>query len=177
MRGIRSISLIAPIAALVLAGLGCGLGGSPSKPTLPTVSISPITVGSDLSAVDLCAAIPTEDMEAVLGRPLVKQPEPFNLWDTVGVGGCSYDAGKDSEGTAYFAYVALTPVEVYDNQPLYLDTAVSGLGAEAYFNNGAAARELWVKVDDTIAFVIGIGDLENEAGARALAELLLAAIR
>ena len=65
----------------------------------------------------------------------------------------------------------------YDNQPLYLNTDVSGLGDDAYFNNGADARQLWVKIDNKVAFVVAFGDVEKEAGAKAIATLLLAAIK
>jgi hypothetical protein len=73
--------------------------------------------------------------------------------------------------------VVLTPVEVYENQPLYLDTDVSGLGQEAYFNNGAAARELWVKLNEQVAFVVAFGDVPSEAGAKAIAQLLVSAMK
>ncbi len=134
-------------------------------------------IGDDLTQVDVCQAVPREDMEAVLGRKLDKSPESFDYYGTGDTAGCFYDAGKDSDGAAYFAYVVLTPVSVYNEQPLYLNKDVSGLGQSAYFNNGADARQLWVKVSDKVAFVVGIGDQPNEAGALALARLVLAAIQ
>jgi hypothetical protein len=160
-----------------------GIGGGPAagEPTatsgpLSLSPIAPITIGQDLTAIDLCVAIPQEDMEAVLGRDLVKAPERFDYYETPGASGCSYDAGKDSSGEAHYGYVVLTPVDVYANQPLYQNIEVTGIGDEAYFNNGADTRQLWVRVDDAVAFVVAFGDIANEDYERAVAELLVAAI-
>jgi len=60
---------------------------------------------------------------------------------------------------------------------LYQNVAVSGIGQEAYFNNGADARQLWVKMNEQVAFVVAFGDLEKEEGAQAIAKLLAAAIK
>ena len=49
--------------------------------------------------------------------------------------------------------------------------------AEAYFNNGADTRQLWVKMNDQVAFVVAFGDLAKEAGAQAIAKLVAAAIK
>jgi hypothetical protein len=143
---------------------------------LALVPIPPIAVGADLALVDVCQAIPQQDIEAVMGRSLVRPPERFEYFDTGGSSGCSYEAEKDADGEAHFGYVALTHADAYSNQPLYLDEAVSGLGQEAYFNNGAAARELWVKVRDDLAFVVAFGDLPLEDGSKQLAALLVAAL-
>jgi len=51
------------------------------------------------------------------------------------------------------------------------------MGVSAYLNNGADARQLWVRVDDKVAFVVAFGDVPNEEGAKAIARLVLAAIR
>jgi hypothetical protein len=177
MKKFRSLSFLVPVAVLALAALACGLPGSALSVKQPTAPIAPMTIGSDLTQVDVCAAVPAADMEAVMGRKLASAPQAFNYYDTSGVGGCMFEAGKDSSGNAYFSYIALTPVEVYNDQPLYLNVDVSSLGEEAYFNNGADARQLWVKVNDRLAFVVGIGDQPNEDGARALAEMVLAAIK
>jgi hypothetical protein len=177
MKGIRFLALLAGLAALGLASLACGLPGAATSVKQPTLPVAPLTIGTDLSQVDVCAAIPAADMEAVMGRKLASAPQAFNFYDTPGVGGCTFDGGKDASGAAYFSYVALTPIDVYNSQPLYKNVDVSGLGAEAYFNNGADARQLWVKVDDRVAFVVGIGDQPNEAGARAIAQLVLAALK
>jgi hypothetical protein len=73
--------------------------------------------------------------------------------------------------------VVLTPVSTYGEQPLYQESEVSGIGDEAYFNNGADARQLWVKIGDKVAFVVAFGDVPKEAGAKAIAQLVAAAIR
>lgn len=150
---------------------------SQSGAPISLVPISPITIVPDLTTIDVCQAIPRQNMEALLGRPLVKAPERFNYYDTAGSSGCTYEGEKDSSGEAHFAYVVLTPAAEFNNQPLYLNVDVSGLGQQAYFNNGADARQLWVKVNDQVAFVVAHGDIANEVGMTALAQLLVAAIR
>jgi hypothetical protein len=159
--------------SLQIIGSACSREVTVSEPKGP---VAPIEIGSNLSAVDLCKAIPQEDIEAVMGRKLVGEPERFEFYDTSGTSGCAYDAGKDGSGNAHFGYVVLTPVSVYGSQPLYNDADVSGIGESAYFNNGADARQLWVKVDDRVAFVVAFGDEPREEGSRALARLVIAAI-
>jgi hypothetical protein len=154
--------------------LACGSGGTESEPRAP---IAAITLGDDLTAIDLCRAIPPENVEAVLGRKLAEPPERFEYDDTGKTSGCTYDGGKDGEGNAHFGYVVLTPAEAFDNQPLYEKLEVEGIGESAYFNNGPDARQLWVKVGDRAAFVVAFGDEPREEGARALARLVVAAIR
>jgi hypothetical protein len=165
------VTLFTLIAALSLAA--CGQTALPSE---PKATVAPITISDDLTKIDLCQAIPKEDIEAVMGRKLVNAPR-FEYYDTPGTSGCWYDAGKDASGEAHFGYVVLTPVDVYNSQPLYKNVNVSGIGDEAYFNNGAAARELWVKIDNKVAFVVAFGDVPNEAGAKAIARILVAAIK
>jgi hypothetical protein len=149
---------------------------APSSVPLSLAPISAITLGQDLTIIDLCQAIPTADIEAVLGRQLAHAPERFDFYETPGASGCMYDAGTDASGEAHYGYVVLTPVEVYDEQPLYLNVEVSGLGSEAYFNNGADTRQLWVKIDDRAAFVVAFGDVANEDYEQAVARLLVTAI-
>jgi hypothetical protein len=163
------------IAALVLAAVACGSSGSVAKQ--PTAPVAPITLGGDLTQIDVCRAIPQEDIEAVMGRRLAKTPEHFEYYDTTGSSGCWYEASKDSDGEAHFGYVAFTSIDAYNDQPLYLNVDVSGLGVAAYFNNGADARQLWVKINDTTAFVVAFGDVPREDGAKALAALILAAVK
>lgn len=165
------------ISLFTLSILACGLFGSSPAYSDPTQPIEPITIGGDLTTIDVCGAIPPEDIEAVMGRKLVKTPERFEYYDTGGSSGCTYDAGKDADGEAHFGYVVLTPLQEYDNQPLYENVDVSGIGDEAYFNNGADARQLWVKLEDKVAFVVAFGDVPNEEGAQAIATLLVAAIQ
>ncbi len=172
--------LVTAVLLLFFASAACGLPAAAIKPTaasLPQAPIAPIDISGDLTKIDLCQAVPKEDIQAVMGRPLITSPKSFNYYDTPGVGGCTYDSGKDSTGEAHFGYIAFTPASVYSSQPLYQNTAVSGFGVEAYFNNGADARQLWVKVNDTTAFVVAFGDVPNETGARAIAKLVLAEIK
>jgi hypothetical protein len=161
----------------LIVSLACGMLNTVSTPKQPTVSVAPITLGSDLTQIDICKAIPQEDIEAVMGRKLAKAPEYFEYYDAPGSSGCWYEAAKDADGEAHFGYVVFTHMEAYNNQPLYNNTDVSGLGQEAYFNNGADARQLWVKVNDNTAFVVAFGDVPREGGCKALAQLILNAIR
>lgn len=163
---------LAYIFALIGASLACGGGSVPQEPTLP---IEPIVI-NDITQIDLCAAIPQEDIEAVMGRELSKAPERFSYYETGDSSGCWYEAAKDADGEAHFGYVVLTPLAEFNNQPLYLEKNVEGIGDEAYFNNGADARQLWVRIGDQVAFVVAFGDVENEQGAMAIARLLVAAI-
>lgn len=162
---------------LVIAVIIPSACGQPAKFSEPKLPIAPIAIDADLTAIDLCQAIPKEDVEAVMGRKLVSAPEGFDYFATPGASGCTYDAGTDSDRTAYFGYVVLMPAEEYGNQPLYKNVDVGGIGNEAYFNNGADARQLWVKVNDGVAFVVAFGDKPNEEGARAIAKLIVAAIK
>lgn len=157
-----------------LAALACGQRASQSEPRAP---VAPIIITGELQNIDVCRAIPREDIEAVMARKLVAAPQHFEYYDTGGTSGCWYDAGKDASKEAYFGYVVFTPVEVYNSQPLYKNLAVNGIGVSAYFNNGADARQLWVKISDKVAFVVGFGDVPHEEGAKAIAKLVLAAIK
>jgi hypothetical protein len=175
MKNIRSFQFIVPITALILATLACGSSSTAVKE--PALPIAPITIGGDLTQINVCQAIPQEDIEAVMGLKLAKAPERFEYYDEAGTSGCSYEAQKDADGEAHFGYVVLTPIETYANQPLYMNEDVSGIGDEAYFNNGADARQLWVKIGEKVAFVVAFGDVPNEEGAQAIARLLVAAIQ
>ncbi len=166
--------LVAPATLLFLAALACGPLSSTSA---PKATVAPITIGGDLTQVDVCRAVPQEDIEAVMGRKLVSAPKRFEYYDTPGTSGCSYDAGKDASGEAHYGYVVLTPIDAYDTQPLYQNVDVSGIGESAYFNNGADTRQLWVKVNDKVAFVVAFGDVANEDSEKAIAKLVVAAIK
>ena len=76
----------------MLVSLACLSSAKVSEPAVP---FGPINLGGDLTAIDLCKAIPTEDIEAVMGRKLVSQPEQFAYYDEPSTNGCAYDAGKD----------------------------------------------------------------------------------
>jgi hypothetical protein len=166
------------IAMLVLGVIACGFSGSTaSTTTQPSVPIATITIGSDLTQIDVCKAVPQEDIAAIMERKLSKPPKHFEYYDTTGSSGCWYEADKDSNGEAHFGDVVFTSVGTYNQQPLYNNIDIGGLGQAAYFNNGADARQLWVKVNDNAAFVVAFGDVPIEEGAKALARLLLAAIK
>lgn len=162
------------LGGLLVLTAACGSTNSASE---PQATVSPIVIGDDLTTIDLCQAIPIEDIEAVMGQSLERTPERFEYYNISTSSGCAYDAGEDSEGNALFGYVVLTPADVYDDQPVYQDVAVNGIGQSAYFNNGADARQLWVKVNDQVALVVAFGDVPNEAGAQAIARLVVAAIQ
>jgi hypothetical protein len=172
-------SLKRAICTYVVAGamgiwlLSCGQVSSTSAPTVP---VAPINISGGLSTINVCQAIPKEDIEAVMGRKLVKT-EHFEYYDTAGSSGCWYEAAKGKDGEAHFGYVAFTPVSAYSEQPLYKKADISGLGAAAYYNNGADARQLWVKVNDKVAMVVAFGDVPKESEARAIAELVLEAVK
>jgi hypothetical protein len=174
MKRSRSIFLISFILFLLVT-MAC-LISAPVSVSAPKAAAAPIKIGSDLTTIDVCQAIPKEDIEAVMGRKLVSAPQRFKYYDAQGTSGCSYDSGKDASGSANFGYVVVTPVEVYNTQPLYKKADVKGFGEEAYFNNGADARQLWVKVNEKVAFVVAFGDQPKEDGAMAIAKLVLAAI-
>lgn len=169
----KSLLVVALLAAAVLA---CG-GAAAITPSAPVATVAPLVLTDDLTQLDVCAAIPRENIEAVLGSRLISAPSPTTFDDDPNEGGCAYDGGQDAEGNANFGYVIFTPVAVYNNQPLYLDESVPGLGQAAYFNNGADARQLWVQINDSAAFVVAFGDVPREGGAAALARLILAAIQ
>lgn len=161
-----------------------GLDGTPeaggaAQPSAPLslAPIAPITLSGDLTQIDLCQAIPPQNIEAVMGRSLSKSPERFAYYDSPASSGCAYTGESDPSGEAHYGYVVLTPVDTYNTQPLYLNVPVTGLGQEAYFNNGADTRQLWVKVNDSAAFVVAFGDIANEDYERAIAALMLAAIQ
>jgi len=175
MKNLRYFAPLIFVTCLVMAALACGTSNSAPQP--PGAPVGPIGLGGDLTQIDVCQAIPQSDIEAVMGRKLNAAPKSFNYDDTPGESGCWYEAAKDSSGEAHFGYVVFTPVSVYAGQPLYQNLDVSGLGQAAYFNNGADARQLWVKVNDSAAFVVAFGDVPREDGAKALAQLILAAVR
>ncbi len=176
MKPSHSLSFQIPSVLLILAGLACG-GGTNLVPTAePNLPVAPLVIQGDLTQNDICKAVPQADVEAVMGRKITST-KSFAYDNTPGESGCWYEAAKDSDGEAHFGYVVLTPGTVYDNQALYENKDVSGLGQAAYFNNGADARQLWVKVNDQVALVVAFGDLPHEAGAQVLAQLVLTALK
>ena len=162
----------AVVAPLLLSIVGCDrISVSITKP------VSPIVLSSDLRAIDVCKAIPQHDIEEVMGRKLVNGPKSFQYYDSPGTSGCWFEGAKDPDKEAHFGYVVLTPLDVYNTQPLVQKVDVAGIGEAAYLNNGADARQLWVKVNAKVAFVVAFGDRPNEEGAREIARLVVAAIK
>jgi len=185
------LAIVAVLAILVIAALAYAFitftgAGRPAPaptaaPTLPIPpTLEPIRLNSSggIVELDLCTLVPAAAMEAVMGRKLATSPAHFDYYNTPGASGCWYDVGADAMLTAHFGYVVLTPLSAYTGQPRKDEKAVTGLGQAAYFNNGTQnARQLWVKIDDEHALVVAFGDEPNEAGAKQIAELVLAAVR
>lgn len=170
----RKLFLLPLIFGIIFFSVACAGPGASSEPTVP---LEPITITDDLTTIDVCQAIPQEDIETVMGVKLVEPPTRYTLRNTDGTSGCYYEGPTDSDRERHFGYVILTPLEVYDSQTLNQNEDVTGIGDAAYFNKGGDARQLWVKLNDKVAFVIGFGDVAKEAGARALASLLVEAIK
>lgn len=165
--------LILLSAIFILLIPACGLSSVPE----PTVPIAPITIGDDLTTIDLCAAIPQEDIETAMAVKLVEPPTRYTYRNAEGTSGCFYEGPTDSDRERHFGYVILTPLDVYDNQTRNESVDVSGIGDEAYFNQGSDARQLWVKLDNKVAFVVAFGDVAKEEGAKAIARLLVEALQ
>ena len=168
----KTFLLLMMVIGLIISSSACGLS-SPEPPA----SIAPITIGDDLTSIDLCQAIPQEDIETVMGVKLTEPPTRYTLRNAEGTSGCFYKGPTDSDRELHFGYVILTPLDVYDNQTRYQAADVSGIGDEAYFTNGSDARQLWVKIDNKVAFVVAFGDVASEKGAQAIAKLMVAAIK
>lgn len=158
---------------IILSLLACA-GAASSAPAGP---FAPITITEDLTTIDVCQAIPQADIEAVMGVELVEPPTRYTLRNADGTTGCYYEGPTDSDRERHFGYVILTPLDAFENQTPNQKVDVSGLGDAAYFNKGGDARQLWVKLNDKVAFVIGFGDVAKEEGAKEIAELLVEAIQ
>jgi hypothetical protein len=166
------VSLVSFVFMLSLSACaGAGVSAEPQGP------IDPITVSEDLSSIDLCQAIPQADIETVMRVKLVETPTRYTLRNADGTSGCYYEGPTDSDRERHFGYIILTPLEVYENQQLNQKEAVGGLGDGAYFNKDGDSRQLWVKLDNKVAFVIGFGDVAKDEGAQSLAKLLVAALK
>ena len=171
----KTFLLCVVMIGIVISSAACA---APDVSSEPTESISPITIGDDLTSIDLCEAIPQEDIETVMTVKLVKAPRHYTYRYTEGTSGCYYEGPYDATNKEnQFAYVVLTPLDAYDNQTLYQNVDVSEIGDQAYFNGAPGERELWVKIDDKVAFVVAFGDVPKEKGAQAIAKLLVEAIQ
>ncbi|HJS18432.1 MAG TPA: hypothetical protein VJ785_06775 [Anaerolineales bacterium] len=168
----KSISLFLVMIGLIVISSACG-----SEP-VPTTPIPPITIGEDLTAIDLCQAIPREDIEVFLGDKLIEDPVQYEFKSAEGTSGCFFQGpATDYTKEKHYAYIILTPVDVFDNQPLFQNKNVSGIGDAAYFNRGTDTRQLWVKIEDKVAFVVAFGDVPDEEAAKAIAKLMVEAIQ
>jgi hypothetical protein len=170
----RSFFIFMLSVVFIVSSSACAGAGVSAEPQGP---IDPITINGDLSSIDLCQAIPHADIETVMRVKLVEAPTRYTLRNAEGTSGCYYEGPTDSDRERHFGYVILTPLEVYENQPLNQKEDVPGIGDGAYFNKGGDARQLWVKLDNKVAFVIGFGDVAKDEGAQSLARLLVAAIQ
>lgn len=142
----------------------------------PAVSFVEVKPGMDVSKLNVCDLLPAAEVEKALGRKLVSAPHPFSLNGANTDSACSYDAGQDSSGSAYFAYAVVAPTEDYAANRSSRPELITGLGDEAFFINGPDARQLWVLLNGRAAVMVAIGEKPNEAGAKALASILLAAV-
>jgi hypothetical protein len=161
----------AMIAAALLALSACSLSTTPE--------LAPFTsfhVVSDLTMNDVCAVVPQADIEEIMGVKLNQAPSRFEYPGSFGTSGCWYQAAKDPGGEAHFGYIVLTHVDTYNSQPSVNKQDITGLGQQAYFTNGADARQLWVMKDINTSFVIAFGDKPREDGAKRLAAMLLEAM-
>ena len=173
----RMLGIAGFVVALAAAALACGpLGDGGAAPAI-SGTVAPMTISSDLTQIDVCAAVPASIMEGAIGRKLAGQPTKFDFYGAAGASGCMFDGGKDANQQAYYGYVVLTPVGAYDDQPLYQNKDVSGIGDEAYLNNGADTRQLWVRFKNKVAFVVGIGDVGPDETLITVGKLVAAAIK
>jgi len=170
----KTILLFIVMFGVIIASTACTGASASSGPISP---IAPITISDNLTSIDVCQAIPQANIEAVMKVKLTDPPARFTLRNAEGTSGCYYEGPTDADRERHFGYVILTPLEVYNNQTPNQHVDVSGIGDGAYFNKGGDARQLWVKVDDRVAFVIGFGDVAREEGAKALAKLMVESIR
>ena len=158
----------------ILSLSACAGAGAPAEPQGP---IDSITITDDLTAIDVCKVIPQTDIETVMRVKLVELPTRYTLRNADGTSGCYYEGPTDSDRERHFGYVILAPLEVYENQPPNQKEDVAGIGDEAYFNKDGDTRQLWVKLNDKAALVIGFGDVAKDEGAQALAKLIVAALK
>jgi hypothetical protein len=168
----KSISFYVVMIGLIISSSACGTSAGPTTP------IAPITIGEELSSIDLCAAIPQEDIETVMQVKLTEDPLRYKFNNAEGTSGCFYEGPTtDYTKEKHYGYVILTPLDVYDNQLLFQNADVSGIGDAAYFNRGTDTRQLWVKINNKVAFVVAFGDVPDEEGAKAIAKLMVDAIQ
>lgn len=150
---------------------GC-LYGSTTTPNR-TKDINAAGTALGFGAFNMCETLPGSVIESSLKVKLVSAPERFSYSNDGKNSGCTYDGGKDSHGDAVFAWAALVSAKEFtENKKVGADT-VKGLGEDAYFVNGADARQLWILLGGGKGAVIAIGDRPNEAAAKEIAAELI----
>jgi hypothetical protein len=124
---------------------------------LPTL-VPALDVNGD-GQIDICEVIPQAVLEGTLGRTLTEPGQPFT--DPALGDGCAFDFGKDNSAN-YFAYVTTASEQQFNNALANAVNAepVTTIGDSAFLNDGADARQLWVRVGDK-AVLVAIGDQEN----------------
>ena len=146
---------------------------STSATATPASKVTPVAGNIDLSKMNVCKAIPQDEVVKILGRKLEGNPKPFHFDNAQTDSGCEWSAGKDSSKNAYFAYAVIAPVKDYVTNKASA-TPVAGLGDEAYTTNGADAQQLWVLINGKAAVMVAIGDRPNPDGAKKLIPFLIA---
>lgn len=164
-------ALIFITLTVFLTACGASDGGQKAQPASVGALNLPDFAG--WSAADVCGVLSTETVGEALGRPLKGDPQPFDDASNLGKG-CAYDAGR-AGANAYFAYISLAPGARYAETKRAGSNVrqVNDFGLEAFRVNGADAEQLWVKLSDDEALVVGIGDEPNPDGARLLAKSFL----
>jgi hypothetical protein len=117
-----------------------------------------------------CGYLTRGEVEEVLGRALDSEPTEI-AEEYLGGKGCSYSAGKDGQGNAYFAYAIVSDEKTFEMNATNTE-AVSGIGDQAYTFNGPDAQQLWVRQGSKYV-MIAIGDAPNLDGCKKLASLML----
>jgi hypothetical protein len=130
-----------------------------------------VMFGPGLGGDGMCAMLPAEMFTSILEREVVGEPSAFD--DEYLGQGCSYDLGADSEAE-YFMYFSVAPIDSYNDAKANGSNVIAQplAGADAFSVNGADAEQLWVKLNDSRALVVAIGDEPNTQAALALALVL-----
>ena len=177
------------LLCFLLAACGSGSSAPAASPT-PDTSQNPVDVVEgtqagtptpvtplDTSHIDVCKLLPADSVAQVLGHPLVGTPKAFFYSDIKTDSACRYDAGKDAQGNALFAYAVVLPASDYEVSRKNMGiTAVTDLGDDAFTQSGTDALQLWALVDGRAGVIVAIGAQENLDGETQLVKLLLSKI-
>jgi hypothetical protein len=142
----------------------------------PLVAAQGVVNLGDLRTADLCRAVTSAEVEALLAKSAVTEGKRFSYDGTAASSGCQWDGGKSGR-EAVFAYAAIVPAASMRREPAVSRRPVSGLGREAFLNNGADARQLWVLINDQQALLVARGDRPDDARLEAFARALLPRLR